>query len=205
MGSEPADEPGGASAAPAGVGKEEARESEAALWPDRVLAVAGSFYEWLSRPRVRLTVTGVILLVIGGVFMTSSVWTLPLVLVGALMVAIAWIGRRLEGRFAVEWGETGTQLEFRAKIMAPQPLRPPAARTSSSADQRMLRPEFGSVNAEIIDGEAHTIEIDVAELEALIAAAETTSGQLEETHASVRAVRDLRADQGGARSSEAER
>ena len=37
------------------------------------------------------------------------------------MVAVAWIGHRLEGRFAVEWGETGTQLAFKATIKAAQP------------------------------------------------------------------------------------
>ena len=34
------------------------------------------------------------------------------------MVAVAWIGHRLEGRFAVEWGEAGTQLAFKATIKA---------------------------------------------------------------------------------------
>ena len=73
------------------------------------------------RPRVRLTLTGALLLLVGGLIATNTVWTLPLVVVGALMVAVAWIGHRLEGRFAVEWGETGTQLAFKATIKAAQP------------------------------------------------------------------------------------
>ena len=73
------------------------------------------------RPRVRLTLTGAVLLLVGLLIATNTVWTLPLVIVGALMVAVAWIGHRLEGRFAVEWGEAGTQLAFNATIKAPQP------------------------------------------------------------------------------------
>ena len=76
-------------------------------WLDGLQSVGVAFCQWLSRPRVRLTITGVILLLIGGVLLMGSVWTLPLVLAGALMVVVAWIGHRLEGRFAVEWGTPG--------------------------------------------------------------------------------------------------
>jgi hypothetical protein len=140
------------------------------LTPEQVMAAAGAFAEWLARPRVRVTVIGALLLLIGGLMMTNSVWTLPLVLVGALMIVIAWIGRRLDGRFAVDWGEAGTQLEFRAEIKAarlsPAPVRP--ARTSSPA------PRHGdeAARSDVVDGKAHTVEIDVADLRALIAAAD---------------------------------
>ena len=136
---------------------------------EQALAALASFHDWALRPRVRLTLIGVGLLLIGALMLTNSVWTLPLVIVGALMVAIAWVGRRLEGRFAVQWGETGTELAFRARIRAPGP-RPPAllAPPLEAAD-----PEPGSSPREdVIDGDAHTVEIEVAELEALIAAAE---------------------------------
>jgi hypothetical protein len=124
-------------------------------WPAQLAALASSASDWLKQPRVRLSLTGVLLLLIGGLLMTSSVWTLPLVIVGALMVAIAWIGHRLEGRFAVEWGRSGTQLAFRATIKAAHvgdTMVPAAVQT--------------------IDGEAHTVELDLAELKALIAAVE---------------------------------
>jgi hypothetical protein len=140
------------------------------LTPDQVVAAAGAFAEWLARPRVRVTVIGALLLLIGGLIMTNSVWTLPLVLVGALMVVIAWIGRRLDGRFAVDWGETGTQLEFRAEIKAarlsPAPVRPaPASSPAPPQKVQIAPPDF-------VDGEAHTVEIDVADLRAVIAAAD---------------------------------
>jgi hypothetical protein len=168
-------------------------------WPDQALLVAAAFLEWLSRPRVRLAVIGVILLAIGGLFMASSVWTLPLVVVGALMVVIAWIGRRLDGRFALEWGETGTQLEFRAKIRAPQHAGPVAARAPSGSPQRVHEAEAAPERAQIIEGEAHTVEIDVAELEALIAAVENGSGEVSRADVSVPATRRFRVARGDPR------
>ncbi len=133
----------------------EAPATQPSEWPAQLAALASSTSGWLQQPRVRLALTGVLLLVIGGLLMTSSVWTLPLVIVGALMVAIAWIGHRLEGRFAVEWGQTGTQLAFRATIKAAHvgDATVPAA-------------------VQTIDGEAHTVELDLTELKALIAAVE---------------------------------
>jgi hypothetical protein len=147
--------------------------SQTPPWWEHVPALAESFYGWLLRPRVRLTVTGGILLLLGGLVLTNSVWTLPLVLVGALMVAVAWIGHRLEGRFVVEWGEGGTQLAFRARI-GPAQVPPSALPRTTSSSQTPLGSEVREPEPEqIIEGEAHTIEVEVAELEALIAAAET--------------------------------
>ena len=146
--------------------------AQSSEWAGQLAAPAKSASKWLQQPRVRLSLTGVLLLLIGGLLMSSSVWTLPLVIVGALMVAIAWIGHRLEGRFAVEWGETGTQLAFRATIKAAHvgdaPM-PAAVRT--------------------IDGEAHTVELDLAELKALIGAAESTQTGLVPTDASAQDIR----------------
>lgn len=174
-------------------------------WPDRLLVAGTSSYEWLSRPRVRLTVTGVLLLLMGGLVITSSVWTLPLVIVGVLMVVIAWIGSRLDGRFAVEWGETGTKLEFRAIIKTAQPAPAALTRTSLSTHNRVLTTKPEPEHPQIIDGEAHTVEIEVAELEALIAAVETTKADSAQVDPSVQATRNLRVAHGGGRSSEARR
>jgi hypothetical protein len=142
-------------------------------WPDRVGDIARYTGQWVARPRVRLSLTGVLLLLIGGILVTNSVWTLPVVVVGALMVLVAWIGHRLDGRFAIEWGETGTELAFRATIKAAAPA-PDDRRTELSAAEKPT-PALESPagwDDEIIEGEAHTVEIDVAELKALIAAAQ---------------------------------
>jgi hypothetical protein len=124
------------------------------------------------RPRVRLSVIGVTLLLVGGLIMANSVWTLPLVVAGALMVAVAWIGRRLEGRFAVEWGEGGTQLAFNATIKATPPATdvPALDRAADPGSPPPAEPATGI--PDVIEGEAHTVEINVGELKALIAAAE---------------------------------
>jgi hypothetical protein len=137
-------------------------------------------------------VSGVILLLLGGVLLTSSVWTLPLVLVGALMVVTAWIGHRLEGRFAVEWGRSGSQLEFEARIRAPAGDQPGLPRTSSTPTKPLPPPAPAPENGEVIDGEAHTVEIEVAELRALIAAVETKAGGVEPPEATAEAIRILR-------------
>ncbi len=143
-------------------------------WADWLTATASSFHAWLLRPRVRLTLTGALLLLVGGLIATNTVWTLPLVIVGALMVAVAWIGRRLEGRFAVEWGEAGTQLAFKATIKAAQPTSDiPALAPAASAGATPTGPAALARSADdVIEGEAHTVEINVTELKALIAAAE---------------------------------
>jgi hypothetical protein len=139
---------------------------------------------------VRLTVTGAILLSIGALVTTNSVWTLPLVLIGALMVAIAWIGHRLDGRFAVEWGQAGTQLAFRAQIKPARAALPAGVQTPSSSEQRPHAdgrsgagddPDAGVVDppdADVVEGEAHTVEIDVADLRALLAAAEAAEARV---------------------------
>jgi hypothetical protein len=148
---------------------EPAKSTEASPWPARAEMAATAIREWLTRPRVTLCLVG-ILLASGGLLMTNSVWTLPLVIVGAVMVVVAWIGHRLEGRFAVEWGNTGTELAFRASV---KPARPELPIAAASAPERP--PLAGGPvprDDRVIEGEAHTVEVDVGELKALIAAVE---------------------------------
>jgi hypothetical protein len=153
--------------------------SDAPLSTERVMAALSSFHDWVLRPRVRLTLIGVGLLLIGALMLTNSVWTLPLVIVGALMVAIAWVGHRLEGRFAVQWGESGTELAFRAQIRAPGTTRRPILLDPPSPDRDPPPVDKPAAREgdDVIDGNAHTVEIEVAELEALIAAADLRDTQ----------------------------
>jgi hypothetical protein len=134
-------------------------------WLDEVSALAQALHRWLLRPRVRLSVIGGALLLIGALIVANSVWTLPLVVVGVLMVAVAWIGHRLEGRFTVEWGHSGTELALRATLKPAHDVHRPAAQPALEAKRH------GDDTPDFIEGEAHTVEIDVAELKALIAAA----------------------------------
>jgi hypothetical protein len=159
-------------------------------WVDTGRLVGRAFGEWISRPRVRLAVSGLVLLFVGGLQLTSSVWTLPLVLGGAVMVATAWVGHRLEGSFSVEWGQGGTQLGFRARVK-PAHGEPPALPPPAPAKPRSFASP-ASAEDEVIEGEAHTVEIDVAELKALIAAAETRGAGTEPPEATAEAIRIVR-------------
>jgi hypothetical protein len=155
-------------------------------WTDHAARAAATLHTSWSHPRVRLGVAGAVLLLLGWFVLTNSVWTLPLVLIGAVMVALAWIGHRLEGRFAIEWGTGGTQVDFRARIAAPQEL--PPALPSPPATVAPPRPH----DDEVIEGEAHTVEIDVAQLKTLIAAVETTTNGTKPPEATADAIRILR-------------
>jgi hypothetical protein len=149
-----------------------------AHWHDRLVSFAGWLGGYLRSPRSRLCVVGVAVLLSGLLWITSSMWTLPLIVVGIVMIAIAWVGSRLDGRFAVEWGQGGTQVEFRAQIKPPPPVAHPvrlsAIPSSVASAQPHLRAPARSEpeNNDVIEGEGHTVEIDVAELKTLIRAAE---------------------------------
>lgn len=141
-------------------------------WSDHIGAAMSRLGTALSRPPVRLAATGVILLLIAIVLMPSSVWTLPLAIIGALMVLVAWIGSRLNGHLRLEWGEAGAQVNFHAQVAAAR------RRTAAPAPRRPVIaavPERG--DADVIEGEAHTVEIDLGELKALIAAAEADGAE----------------------------
>jgi hypothetical protein len=139
---------------------------------DRLAPVLQWLASRLRSPRNRLGLIGVILLLTGILWITNSAWTLPLIVVGIVMVIIAWVGSRLDGRFAIEWGDGGTQVEFRAQIKAPPPvtqgvrLHPLPGVTAAPSSRAQI--DDGGV----IEGEGHTVEIDVAELKTLIRAAE---------------------------------
>lgn len=145
------------------------------LWPARLSAASSATYDWVMQPRVRLAIAGVIVALIGAGPASGSVWTLPLVIVGVIMILIACIGHRLRGRFVIEWGEAGAEIGFSASV-APAPDRArrsiiaPAGRAPASIPVEAAAAPAG--DNDVIEGEAHTVEIDVAELKALIAAAE---------------------------------
>jgi hypothetical protein len=173
--------------------------TERSAWPGQAERLSKAFYEWVRRPRVTLCLAG-ILLAFGGLLMTNSVWTLPLVIIGAVMVVVAWVGHRLEGRVAVEWGQSGTELAIRATV---KPARhvPNTAIAASDTPQPAL--PTGDQHDEVIEGEAHTVEVDLAQLKALIAAAQTTDGNGAQAGAPVQDIRIRRVGENGTRSAEA--
>jgi hypothetical protein len=167
------------------------------VWQARLSDFAAWLGGYLRSPRTRLGVVGVIVLLVGVLWITNSVWTLPLIVVGIVMVIIAWVGSRLDGRFAVEWGAGGTQLEFRAQIKAPAPMAPKIRLSPPpppAQAQPLRRPSRAELEDDVIEGEGHTVEIDVAELKTLIKAAEAKE-----------AVKDDGPDRGEADSGSSER
>jgi hypothetical protein len=144
-------------------------------WSDRLSSLIGWLEARLRSPRTRLGAVGIVLLLAGVVWITNSAWTLPLIIVGIAMVMIAWVGSRLEGRFAIEWGKGGTQVEFRAQIKPPPPIAQPVRLSPipSAPAARVRAPARSELDrSDVIEGEGHTVEIDVAELKTLIRAAE---------------------------------
>jgi hypothetical protein len=129
----------------------------------------------LSRSRVRTFVVGVALILVVALFVGHSFWTAPLVIIGVLMIIVAWVGSRLEGRFAIEWSEFGTGFEMHARfkssnVPAPQLDSAPAPVSGPKLGQGHAQAEED--DHDVIDGEAHTMEIPVEELRALVAALE---------------------------------
>jgi hypothetical protein len=177
------------------------QSAERSAWPAQAERLSKAFYEWVRRPRVTLCLAG-ILLAFGGLLMTNSVWTLPLVIVGAVMVVVAWVGHRLEGRVAVEWGRSGTELAIRATV---KPARHVPATAIGGSDTQQLAPAPPTEDRhdEVIEGEAHTVEVDMAELKALIAAAQTPYGDRAKAETPVQDIRIRRVGENGARSAEA--
>jgi hypothetical protein len=148
----------------------------------------------LRRPRTRTTLVGILLIVLGAVVVTHSVWTFPLVILGIIMVVVAWVGSRLEGRFALEWSEMGAGFELRARFKpTPESAPPPAP----ALPVTIARDDV-VVEEPVIEGEAHTVEIDVQELKALIAAADRAAGVADSTTSPAVAVSYRQAPNGAA-------
>ena len=136
-------------------------------WPARGAAVATAAQRGFARPRVQLTVLGSVLLLLAAFVVTGSAWTAPLAVAGILALVVAWFGSRLDGRLMLEWGESGVTFELKTDINAPER---PRQRVESLAIPRRL--DAVSDGALVIEGTAQTVEIDIAELKALIALAE---------------------------------
>jgi hypothetical protein len=142
---------------------------------------AGWVAEVWARPRVRVAIVGVVLLALGVLKVTDSTWTVPLIVVGIVMVVIAWVGSRLDGRFAIQWGEDGTEFEMRARLR-PHPEPPPRALAPAAPAATVAA--HARAQLEVIEGDAHTVEMRVAELKELIAAAQAADAAGHVDHAS---------------------
>lgn len=127
-----------------------------------------------DRRGLRIVILGAVLVLIALFAGMDSALTIPILIVGGLMIAIGSLGPRLSGRFAIEFGASGTVIEMRTEVTPPGTVasehnrRLPLPATVEQAEAQADEPQ----DAEVIEGTGETIEIDVAELEALVEAAQ---------------------------------
>ncbi len=113
----------------------------------RTRIVAGGLLALLERRGMRSSLLGVVLVGVAvGLGLSSSV-AVALLIVGVVMLIVGLMGRRLQGRFAIEFGPSGASFEIQTHMASPgstqlvaplapwQPEPPVAAAASEDASQ----------------------------------------------------------------------
>lgn len=126
---------------------------------ERILSAA--WRELCERRGLRAALVGVVLLLFALYLGGGSALTVPLLIIGAILIAAGLLGPRLSGRLVVEWGPRGTTIDFHTDVAA----APSAEARPLPALERPAGPP------QVIEGRGETIEIEVAQLEALMAGA----------------------------------
>lgn len=102
----------------------------------------------------------------------GSALSVPLFVIGALMLATGALGPRLHGSLAIEWGADGTEIQLSTRIDAPDARlrRRPEMDAAQAEEPGAVLGETaaGTSEPKVIEGRADTIEVDVAELAALL-------------------------------------
>ena len=121
-----------------------------------------------NRRGVEATLGGVIALAAAIWLGGGSALTVPLVVLGVVLLLVGILGRRLRGRIALEWGPSGASFDFTAAIAPPGRTVVPDApsRAAAIAAPPAEEPE----DAEVVESTGETIEFDVSALRALLAA-----------------------------------
>jgi hypothetical protein len=127
---------------------------------ERILAAA--WRELCLRRGLRVTLVGLALLVFAVYLGGGSALTVPLLIIGGILIAAGLLGPRLSGRLVVEWGPRGTTIDFHTDVASPAHAEAPPA--AAMIDRPAAPPQ-------VIEGRGETIEIEVAQLEALMAGA----------------------------------
>ncbi len=161
--------------------------------------ITASAWQALSEHHgLRAALAGVALVIIGLLLGAESAVAVALIAVGVVMLVVGWAGRRLRGRLAIEFGPEGTTIELQAHVASPVRPRPPAiqppetpaapriyalSRRDPATPAAAASPAGATTggdagqppDAEVIEGTGETIEMDVSQLKALLAA-ERTNG-----------------------------
>ena len=123
---------------------------------ERILAAGWG--ELRERRALRVTLAGIALVVFALYLGGGSALTVPLLVIGCVLVLAGLFGPRLSGRLVVEWGPQGTRIDFHTDVASAPPAEPVAAPTA------LERP---AAAPQVIEARGETIEIEVAQLEAL--------------------------------------
>ncbi len=112
-----------------------------------------------TRRGLRAALLGAFLVVLGAYLGGGSALTVPLFVVGLVLIFLGALGPRLSGRLHVEWGADGAKLDLHTEVAAPGA----AARAELSAG--------ATKEPKVIESTGETVEIELAELQALVEAA----------------------------------
>jgi len=140
-----------------------------------------------ERRGLRVALAGAVVLLVALQLGADSALSVPLLIVGLVMVVVGAMGPRLRGRFSLEFGPEGTSIEVQTHIAAPGktaapvpalPIAPDRPRIalvhSAPAAPAVAEPataeEPPPADAMVVEGHGETIEMDVEQLRALLAA-----------------------------------
>lgn len=113
----------------------------------------------------RVAVIGVVLVIVGLQLGNDSAWTVPVLVVGAVLILAGALGTRLSGKLAIEWGEDGASFEMRARVAPP-------TESAKEVEQRRLTaleaPADERVEDAVIETTGETIEMDLVSLREML-------------------------------------
>lgn len=114
---------------------------------------------------MRCTVFGVALVVLGGALGLSSALSVAMLVAGVLMLIVALIGPRLQGRFAIEFGPNGASIEIQTHMAPPGRIRVAGAlapwKPADDPSSTVVLPN------KLIESAGETIEVDAEQLKTL--------------------------------------
>lgn len=136
-----------------------------------VRPVARCGHALIERPGLRLAVIGAGLVAAAFELGSGSALSVPLLVVGLVMLVVGVLGSRLRGRFVLDFGPGGMVIEARAEVAPPPqatlalPPKPRITLVTPTPDEPSVYDED-----DVIEGHGETIEMDVAQLRRLLAA-----------------------------------
>lgn len=166
--------------ASAGTGAKAARAAASAA--ERVGAtvergIVAGWRELADRRGLRTALVGIALIITALILGGDSALTVPLLVLGTVLVILGVMGPRLSGHFSVEFGSDGTRIDLRTDIAAPGTVAPSIRGELREAERDVEALSERVRDAEVVEGQGETIEIDVSELRSLMAEARTQAAK----------------------------